>query len=153
MALVIDAFLAFSFGRTTPVIFNFIALSNNFSISFTLSFIDVKVPLRVIGSKIEEQLKKITDFFSIDSKQYLLIIGDNDNFRVKGRDNVSKILGEDDIEGDSYILNYDDIESLISNLLIINSLMLRFKEIYIFGKLALHFLQFVRKDYTLFDNS
>ena len=117
------------------------------------TIIDVKVPLRVIGSKIEEQLKKITDFFSIDSKQYLLIIGDNDNFRVKGRDNVSKILGEDDIEGDSYILNYDDIESLISNLLIINSLMLRFKEIYIFGKLALHFLQFVRKDYTLFDNS
>ena len=45
MALVIDAFLASSFGRTTPVIFNFIALSNNFSISFTLSFIDVKVPL------------------------------------------------------------------------------------------------------------
>ena len=140
-------------GKTTIFI-------NDSIFSFTKyhpTVIDVKVPLRVMGSKIDEQLKKLTDFFSIDSKEYLLIIGDNDSFITKGRNNLTNIINDNvnplDIAGETTQLEYDDIKCFISSLLMINALMPRFKEICILGKLGLQFLQFIRKDYTLFDNS
>ena len=108
------------------------------------TIIDVKVPIRVIGSKIEEQLKKITDFFSIDSKEYLLIIGDNDNFRVKGRDNMSMILnGDNEIEGDSYILDYNDIETYLELYEYIS------KKLSIFGKRSVIFLAAAVSDFYI----
>ena len=128
------------------------------------TIIDIKVPLRVIGLKIEEQLRKITDFFQIENKEYMLIMGDNDNFRINGRsfsnksDEVNEGEGEknnnnkeDDLVGETYKLDYSDNETLITNLLILNAVMERFKKIFIFGKLAMQFIQFLRNDYTLFD--
>ena len=52
---------------------------------YTPTIIDVNVPLKVLGAKIQEQLKKIIDFFSIDNKEYALIMGDNDIFRLKNQ--------------------------------------------------------------------
>ena len=142
------------------------------------SIVDVKVPLKVLGAKINDQLQKILEFFSIDNNQYALIIGDNDVFRIKSHNIVKKtekdnnninntennsnnnnneqqilenILDDVDISGATEILDYSSEETFINNLLIINAIMSRFKKIFIFGKLALQFIQFLRHDYDLFD--
>ena len=130
------------------------------------SIIDVKVPLKVLGSKINDQLQKILEFFSIDNKKYALIIGDNDVFRVKkhniikqnnsnGESNEKNLLENvlNDVEnsGMTEILDYSSEETMVESLLIVNSLMTRFKKIFIFGKLALQFIQFLRNDYDIFD--
>ena len=137
------------------------------------SIVDVKVPLKVLGAKINDQLQKILEFFSIDNKQYALIMGDNDVFRIKSHNVIKKnendnnngdnsnnqgneqilenILDDVDISGATEILDYSSEETLINNLLIINAIMPRFKKIFIFGKLALQFIQFLRHDYDLFD--
>ena len=44
--------------------------------------------LKVLGAKIQEQLKKIIEFFSIENNNYVLLLGDNDFFRVKGRKQI-----------------------------------------------------------------
>ena len=159
------------------------------------TIIDVDSNLKVLGIKVQEQLKKIIEFFSIENKNYILILGDNDIFRVKGRKqlisaidttnnnnneeekdkekenkeneeenkeendkkkfespNAENILDEGEIGG-TEILDYSDEESLLTNLLILNSIMGRFKKIFIMGKLALQFIQFLRHDYELFDNN
>ena len=133
------------------------------------TIVDVKVPLKVLGAKINDQLQKILEFFSIDNKKYALIFGDNDVFRVKGHNisnqntnNNSENTGEknllenvlNDVEnsGMTEILDYSSEETMEENLLILNSIMSRFKKIFIFGKLALQFIQFIRHDYDLFDN-
>ena len=138
---------------------------------YTPTIIDVNVPLKIIGIKIHQQLKKIMDFFNIDNKEYALIMGDNDIFRLKSqniiknnnssRNNTNEenpkyeqenILDEG-IVGGTEILDYSDEETMITNLLIINSIMGRFKKIFIFGKLAIQFIQFLRHDYESFDKS
>ena len=158
------------------------------------TIIDVDSNLKVLGIKVQEQLKKIIEFFSIENNNYLLILGDNDIFRVKGRkqiikttnvnnekegekekekDNEKEIDGENKEEitekkkestntenildegyiGGSEILDYSDEECFMTNLLILNAIMGRFKKIFIMGKLALQFIQFLRHDYELFDNN
>lgn len=54
------------------------------------SIVDVNIPLKVIGAKINDQLQKILDFFTIDNEKYALIFGDNDVFRVKGHNIVNQ---------------------------------------------------------------
>ena len=130
---------------------------------YTPTIVDVNVPLRVVGAKIQEQLKKILDFFSIDNKEYILIMGDNDIFRLRNQEvaknngdenekNLQANILDDGTVGGTEILDYSDEETMITNLLIINSIMGRFKKIFIFGKLALQFIQFLRCDYDIFDN-
>ena len=53
--------------------------------------------------------------------------------------------------GMTEILDYSSEETMVESLLIVNSLMTRFKKIFIFGKLALQFIQFLRNDYDIFD--
>ena len=148
----------------------------------------------------QEQLKKIIEFFSIENNNYTLILGDNDIFRVKGRKQIINPINnnknnnknnneeendkekekENEIEenkeeknnndkkfespntenildegymGGTETLDYSDEECFITNLLILNSIMARFKKIFIMGKLALQFIQFLRHDYELFDNN
>ena len=133
---------------------------------YTPTIIDVNVPLKVLGAKIQEQLKKILDFFSIDSKEYALIMGDNDIFRLRnqnivknnngneeGEKNLQENILDDGTVGGVEILDYSLEETMITNLLIINAIMNRFKKIFIFGKLAIQFIQFLRHDYDIFDNS
>ncbi len=133
---------------------------------YTPTIIDVNVPLKVLGAKIQEQLKKILDFFSIDSKEYALIMGDNDIFRLRnqnivknnngneeGEKNLQENILDDGTVGGVEILDYSYEETMITNLLIINAIMNRFKKIFIFGKLAIQFIQFLRHDYDIFDNS
>ena len=133
------------------------------------SILDVNVPLKVLGAKINDQLQKILEFFNIDNKSYALIMGDNDVFRVKGH-NISQmskkennngnngdnnllenILNDVENSGTTEILDYSSEETMVTSLLIINAIMSRFKKIFIFGKLALQFIQFLRHDYDLFD--
>ena len=157
------------------------------------TIIDVESKLKVLGIKVQEQLKKIIEFFSIENNNYILILGDNDVFRVKGRNLIinpvnnneqkeekvkdkdkeneneeenkeeekviekkieppNNILNEGYIGG-TEILDYSDEESLLTNLYILNAIMGRFKKIFIMGKLALQFIQFLRHDYELFDNN
>ncbi len=133
---------------------------------YTPTVIDVNVPLKVVGAKIQEQMKKILDFFSIDNKEYALIMGDNDIFRLRNQEivknnngteenqkNLQENILDDGTVGGTEILDYSDEETMITNLLIINGIMARFKKIFIFGKLAIQFIQFLRHDYDLFDNS
>ena len=135
------------------------------------SIVDVNIPLKVIGAKINDQLQKILDFFTIDNEKYALIFGDNDVFRVKGHNIVNQqnksennnngenaeknllenVLGDFENSGTTEILDYSSEETMIENLLILNSIMSRFKKIFIFGKLSLQFIQFIRHDYDLFD--
>ena len=134
------------------------------------SIVDVKVPLKVIGAKISDQLQKILDFFSIDNKQYALIMGDNDVFRIKSHNVISQnkssennngenpqsnllenLLDNIENSGTTEILDYSSEETMVTSLLIMNSIMSRFKKIFIFGKLALQFIQFLRHDYEIFD--
>ena len=156
------------------------------------TIIDVDSKLKVLGIKIQEQLKKIIEFFSIENNNYILILGDNDNFRVKGRKQIinpiNKINNNNEQEnekekekeneeenkeesrhnfesphtdnildegiiGGTEILDYSEEESLITSLLILNAIMGRFKKIFVMGKLALQFIQFLRHDYELFDKN
>ena len=154
--------------------------------------------IKVLGIKIQEQLKKIIEFFSIENNNNVLIIGDNEVFRVKGRkqiikekevekeeindkekeNNINNINKEkennkenEEIEekkeanpnmenildegiiGGTEILDYSDEDCFITNLLILNAIMGKFKKIFIMGKLALQFIQFLRHDYEIFDNN
>lgn len=118
---------------------------------YTPTVIDVNVPLRVLGLKIESQLKKILDFFYIDNKEYALIMGDNDVLRLRSQNltknssngnntntngkeenekNLQENILDDGTVGGTEILDYSDEETMITNLLIINSIMGRFKNIY-----------------------
>ena len=126
------------------------------------SIVDVKVPLKVIGAKINDQLQKILEFFNIDNNKYILIMGDNDVFRIKrnypneNKDNkennlLDNVLDNIENSGTTEILDYSSEETMITSLLILNAIMSRFKKIFIFGKLSLQFIQFLRHDYDLFD--
>ena len=149
--------------------------------------IDINCPIKAIGTKIQDQLKKITDFFSIENKNYILIMGDNDIFKVRGRKLTVNVIENNNLNqnkenvnsdqnnvnpneepnkphiqenildegyvGGTEILDYSDEECLLTELLIINAVMTKFKKIYIYGKLALQFIQFLRNDYELFDNN
>ena len=132
------------------------------------SIVDVKVPLKVLGSKINDQLQKILEFFSIDNKKYALIIGDNDFFRVKSHNIIKhsnsnsesseknlleNVLVDVENSGMTEILDYSSEETMVGSLLIVNSIMSRFKKIFIFGKLALQFIQFLRNDFDIFDKN
>ena len=150
--------------------------------------------IKVLGIKIQEQLKKIIEFFSIENNNNVLIIGDNDVFRIKGRKqiikdknteeekvkeenndkekdnnnkdnnnnnkekennkennneeneekkevnpNIENILDEG-IIGGTEVLDYSDEECFITNLLILNAIMGKFKKIFIMGKLSLQII-------------
>ena len=64
---------------------------------------------------------------------------------------LENVLGDFENSGTTEILDYSSEETMIENLLILNSIMSRFKKIFIFGKLSLQFIQFIRHDYDLFD--
>lgn len=88
------------------------------------------------------------DFFTIDNEKYALIFGDNDVFRVKGHNIVNQqnksennnngenaeknllenVLGDFENSGTTEILDYSSEETMIENLLILNSIMSRFKK-------------------------
>ncbi len=187
--------------------------------SFYPTIIDVdENKYKVLGAKIQEQLKKIIEFFSIDNNNNVLILGDNDVFKVKGRKQIindkeetnkekkeeeekkeekekenndkeiknkdnkeinnkdkennkdNKEINEENDEnniiagntdnildegiiGGTETLDFSDEECFITELLILNAVMVKFKKIFIMGKLALQFIQFLRQDYELFDNN
>jgi hypothetical protein len=189
--------------------------------SFYPTIIDIdENKYKVLGAKIQEQLKKIIEFFSIENNNNVLILGDNDVFKVKGRkqiisdkeennkektedekdkeekenkdkeinnkdnkdkdnkdmnkekdkENKEKEINEENDEnkiipgntdnildegiiGGTETLDYSDEECFITELLILNAIMVKFKKIFIMGKLSLQFIQFLRQDYELFDNN
>ena len=60
---------------------------------------------------------------------------------------------DEGIIGGTEMLDYSDEECFITDLLILNAVMHKFKKIFIMGKLALQFIQFLRHDYEIFDNN
>jgi len=90
------------------------------------SVIDVPINLRAIGLRIESPIQKITTFFQIDSFNYMLIIGDFD---------LEERLSDEEI--------------IFKKLLILNSIMLRFKVIFILGKLAIMLIHFLQKEIVI----
>jgi len=71
---------------------------------------------KCLGLRLETQFSKIFNFFSINTSEYILIIG-----------------GENDI---------------LTDLRIINTSLLKFKSVFIIGKLALYFINFVQKEFN-----
>ena len=73
---------------------------------------------KIVENSIYLQLQKLIMFFSIATKDFCMVIG-NDN------------------------------EDIYHSLLTLNSCLNYFKKIFIFGKLALHFICFVQEDYVI----
>jgi len=80
------------------------------------SVIDMQCDKKCLGLRLETQFSKIFNFFSINTSEYILIIG-----------------GENDI---------------LTDLRIINTSLLKFKSVFIIGKLALYFINFVQKEFN-----
>jgi 3-phosphoglycerate kinase len=90
------------------------------------SVVDVPTNLRAIGLRIESPIQKITTFFQIDSPNFMLVIGDFD---------LEEKLSDEEI--------------IFKKLLILNSIMLRFKVIFILGKLAIMLIHFLQKEFVI----
>lgn len=104
---------------------------NDSTVHFTCkypSIINMLSKTKAMGIRLETQIQKITNFFLINSPNFMLVIGNNFDRKY-----------EKDIP-DDYIMQ---------NLLILNSIMQRFKVIFIYGKLAIYFIHFIQKDYIL----
>jgi hypothetical protein len=91
----------------------------------TPSIIDMKSQYKAIGKRLDSQLSKFCNFYFINSPNYMLIMGDID------------------IKYESQNLYY------LQHLLIINSLLTKFKIICLMGKIGLVFTQFLQKDYII----
>jgi 3-phosphoglycerate kinase len=89
------------------------------------SVIDMQCEMRCLGLRLETQLHKVTNFLSINSNNFMLIIGD------MWRNTVL------------------DDNSIFEILLTINCLLSRFKIVFIVGKIALYFIQFIQNDYVI----
>lgn len=85
--------------------------------------IDMICPKRVLGSRLEEQISKLNNFFVINSKNFLFVIGSD--------------------------FNTPTHEDLLSTLLIINTVMNKFKSIMLLGKIGLLFLLLIQNDFIL----
>lgn len=90
------------------------------------TIIDMNNTKRIIGTRIEDQFSKIVSFFTINSKNLLLIIGSEHNNS-----------------------NEND---LLNKLLTINSIMNRFKCIVILGKIGLMFLTLIQSEFCFDKN-
>ncbi len=78
--------------------------------------IDMQCDKKCLGLRLENQFSKIFNFFSINTKEYILIIG-----------------GENDV---------------LTDLRIINATLLKFKSVFIIGKLAIYFITFIQKKFN-----
>ena len=92
------------------------------------SVIDMQNDLRCLGLRLESQLLKFTNFVSINSNNYMMIIGDFDN---------------EETLNDS---------TLLKTLLTINTVLNKFKRILILGKLGILFIHFIQNDYIIDPN-
>jgi 3-phosphoglycerate kinase len=103
----------------------FIQDSNSSIMKKYPSVIDMQNDLRCLGLRLESQLHKFTNFISINSNNYMMIIGDLDN---------------DENLNDSTILK---------TLLTINTILNKFKRILILGKVGILFIHFIQNDYII----
>lgn len=86
----------------------------------TILDFNLNVEKRVLGTRIEEQLNKITTFFSIDSKDYLLVVGSN--------------------------LQENPDSDLFNILLTVNATLPKFRTIVFLGKVGLMIAGFIQKN-------
>ena len=98
--------------------------------------------LQIIFSFFE--IQKITKFLTINSQNFVLVIGDDDNINDFEYENKVSLKGDE--EKDRSWISEED-RMLFKRLLILNFILLKFKVVFIFGKLALYFIQFIQKDY------
>jgi 3-phosphoglycerate kinase len=99
------------------------------------SVMNMQCTVKAIGQRLEAQLSKLTFFFQINSPNFLLIMGDNYAFNCSNPGSK---------------LNCDFDQEIYNSLLTLNAIMQRFRVIFLLGKLALAFIQFLQKDF-IFD--
>jgi len=120
-----------------------------------LSQITKKNYVKAIGLRLHNQIQKIYNFFSINSPNYILVIGDDDNviqteimsFKLHNNIPNSNTMNRSLIQEESGKTVTEEDKALFKRLIILNFIILRFKSVFIFGKLALYFIQYVQKDY------
>jgi len=110
--------------------------------------------VKAIGLRMNNQIQKITNFFSINSPNYILVFGDEDSmtqFEIssykllqnQSGNSINKTL----IQEESGKTITEEDTTLFKRLIMLNFVILKFKTVFIFGKLALYFIQFIQKDY------
>ena len=109
-----------------------------------LSDITQRSYVKAIGLRLHTQIQKITKFLTINSQNFVLVIGDDDNINDFEYENKVSLKGDE--EKDRSWISEED-RMLFKRLLILNFILLKFKVVFIFGKLALYFIQFIQKDY------
>jgi len=122
-----------------------------------LSEVTKKKYVKALGFRIFNEIQKIPNFFMINSPNFMLVIGDDDlsnnleiaNFKEKNRQ-MSNSMNKSTIHEEQGKNVTEDDKNIFNRLLILNFILLRFKTVFIFGKLALYFLQFIQKDF-IFD--
>jgi hypothetical protein len=143
------------------------------------SVIDMQSEVRCLGLRLQSQLQKLTDFLSINSSNFMLVIGDidsqNNNFNEKFQNqnlnfkdsnvNSSKIgnssnksvnmsqMDQEKKENQSLNISNQipiiDDTTVLNTLLTINSLLPKFKRIFIMGKVGILFIHFIQNDYVI----
>lgn len=120
-----------------------------------LSEITKKNYVKAIGLRLHNQIQKIYNFFSINSPNFVLVIGDDDsiiqaeiaNFKLLHNNQSSNSVNKSIIQEDSGKTVSEEDLSIFKRLIMLNFIILRFKTVFILGRLALYFIQFVQKDY------
>jgi hypothetical protein len=109
---------------------------------------------KAIGLRLNNQISKITNFFSINTQNFILVLGDADIFipfeANQGKANSNNLrhsISYEETQNFNKIGFTDDDIDVYKRLIMLNFMLLKFKTIFIFGKLALYFIQFVQKDY------
>jgi hypothetical protein len=113
-----------------------------------------KIYNKAIGLRLNNQIVKITNFFSINTQNFILVLGDGDIFipfeANQGKANTHNLRHSISYEESQNFNNVgftDDDIDVYKRLIMLNFMLLKFKTIFIFGKLALYFIQFIQKDY------
>lgn len=134
-----------SFNKTYPTIIDFKFLGEMTKQKY----------VKAIGLRMHNQIQKIYNFFSINSPNFILAIGDDDStnqfeiskFKLLHTIQSSSSLNKSIVQEESGKTVSDEDVAVFKRLIILNFIILKFKTVFIFGKLALYFIQFIQKDY------
>ena len=115
-----------------------------------------KIYSKAIGLRLNTQISKITNFFTINSPNFILVLGDGDIFipfdanqsKANPNNNMSRqsISYEESQNFNKIGFSEEDID-VFQRLIMLNFTLFKYKTIFIFGKMALYFIQFIQKDF------
>lgn len=118
-----------------------------------LSDVTLKPYSKAIGLRLNTQINKITNFFTINSPNFILILGDGDIFipfdanQTKNNNASRNSISYEESQNINKSGFSEDDQDVFKRLFMLNFMLLKFKTVFIFGKLALYFIQFIQKDF------